>query len=66
MIYVPSPRPIMVKSLDPAVRYTGFYFDPVNGERKEIAEFSSDATGMHQFDPPTTAHDWVLVLDPSK
>jgi hypothetical protein len=66
VIYVPSPRPITVKSLDPAVRYTGFYFDPVNGERKEIVKFSSDATGIHQIDPPTTDHDWVLVLDPSK
>jgi hypothetical protein len=66
MIYVPAPRPISVQALDPTVRYTGFYFEPVNGERKEIAEFSSNVTGTHQIDSPTTDHDWVLVLEPRK
>ena len=41
-------------------------FDPVNGERQEIAEFTPDTTGVRRIDPPTTGHDWVLILEPRK
>jgi hypothetical protein len=40
-----------------------YWFNPRNGETKELGEFSN--TGTKVFTPPTTGYglDWVLILD---
>ena len=66
MVYVPSHRAIVIKALDAAKGYGGFYFDPVNGEKIVIANIKADGTGMFTIEPPKSDHDWVLVLEKSK
>jgi len=66
VVYVPQPRAVMLKDLEPDVHYKAFYFDPVDGSRKEIPEVPADATGNLRIAPPGASHDWVLALEAMK
>ena len=55
-----------VKELERDVRYTGFYFDPVTGDRKDLPAAAADPSGSRRIEPPAWGHDWVLVLEARK
>ncbi|HZL35694.1 MAG TPA: DUF4038 domain-containing protein [Tepidisphaeraceae bacterium] len=65
-VYVPTSRALLLKELKAGIRYAGFYFDPVSGEREQIGAIAADSGGTRRIDPPKTRHDWVLVLEAMK
>jgi hypothetical protein len=64
MVYAPIGRPFSVR-MDKVTgaKVTASWFNPRNGEAKEIGSFPN--TGTREFSPPDAgeALDWVLVLD---
>lgn len=56
---------VVVKELEPDVRYSGFYFDPASGRRFPVG--SIDAA-KSEYVPPRlpSPQDWVLVLETSE
>ncbi len=64
IIYVSESKPIIVHHLEPAVRYSAAYFNPVSGERTEIGTVTPNSDHSWAISPPDyAAPDWVLVLE---
>jgi hypothetical protein len=65
VIYVPAPRPIVVRDLGPEQRWSAnYYFDPVTGSTRPAPDARVDGPeGEWRCAPPQgTDHDWILVL----
>lgn len=62
VIYVPQAQPIRVEHLQRDVRWRAEFFDPATGRSSAGADPVIDASGACRFDPPSTGHDWVLLL----
>ena len=63
--YVPAPRPITVRRLEPGRGYIAAYFDPVTGRRTAIGPARPDPDGSWTVAPPRgDPADWVLILEP--
>jgi hypothetical protein len=62
IVYVPEPRPVTIRQLEPDVTYEVSYFDPVTGGRSAAPAFSRHADGSWRVPPPNWSHDWVLVM----
>jgi hypothetical protein len=63
VVYVPRPRPVLVKQLAPRTDYAAGLFDPVTGEHSSLGKVRSDENGAWQGPSPAHKHDWVLVLE---
>jgi hypothetical protein len=63
MVYVPRPRPILVKQLAPQTDYALDLFDPVAGGHSSLGKIKTDENGAWQGLPPAWKHDWVVVLE---
>lgn len=64
ILYMPERKPIVVYPLEPAVRYTAAYFDPISGEMTEIGAVTPNSDHSWACPPPDAATpDWVLVLE---
>jgi hypothetical protein len=63
VVYVPRPRPILVKQLAPRTDYAAELFDPVSGERASLGKVRSDENGAWHGPSPAHKHDWVIVLE---
>ena len=63
VIYVPQARAVLVKELEPDIRYSAYYFDPATGERTPGPKVNAVAGEGCRIDPPAFGHDWVLVLE---
>jgi hypothetical protein len=63
VIYVPRPRPIVVRQLDPNVAYRAWRIDPVNGERKDLGKVNAKENEPWYCPPGDIDHDWVLILE---
>ena len=63
IIYVPRPRPIVVKDLAPGAEYSAGEFDPVSGEYSPGGTIKADANGTWRCPPPGYKHDWVVILE---
>jgi hypothetical protein len=63
IIYVPRPRPIVVKDLAPGGEYAAGEFDPVSGEYSQAGTIKADANGTWRRPPPGHKHDWVVILE---
>ena len=62
IVYVPRPRPVVVKQLVPQTDYLAGLFDPVTGAYSSLGTIKTNADGTWQRLPPEHRHDWVLVL----
>jgi hypothetical protein len=62
IVYVPEARPIVLKQLEPDVKYAASYFDPATGDRAPAPAPAPDAAGACRIPPPAWSHDWVLVM----
>lgn len=63
IVYVPRPRPILVKQLAPQTDYAVSLFDPVAGRRSSLGKIKTDENGTWQAPSPAWKHDWVVVLE---
>jgi len=63
IVYVPRPRPILVKQLAPQTDYTVGLFDPVAGGHSSLGTIRTDENGNLPGPAPACKHDWVLVLE---
>jgi hypothetical protein len=63
IVYVPRPRPIVVKQLVPQAEYAVGLFDPVAGGQSSLGTIKSDANGSLPVPPPAHKHDWVLIVE---
>ncbi|MBU6399462.1 MAG: DUF4038 domain-containing protein [Verrucomicrobia bacterium] len=64
IVFVPLARAIVLRQLEPALRYDAFYFNPTDGTTSEIGVKRSDARGNWIVPAPkTAAPDWVVVLE---
>ena len=52
-----------VKSIESAVTYHAFYFNPSDGSEVEIGAVAPDSSGDWQPPAPPIFRDWVLVLE---
>jgi hypothetical protein len=52
-----------IKGIEPDVRYTARYFDPVMGSDIMLGPVKPDAEGKWAPPPPPTIHDWLIVLE---
>ncbi len=52
-----------VASLESAVSYRAFYFDPATGKERDLGKVEPDDTGTWQAPLPPTFADWLLVLE---
>jgi hypothetical protein len=66
IVYVLRPGAIVVRDLEPDVRYSAFHVDPVTGEKKALGDVERDANGSWRCETPNTTHDWVLILEAKK
>jgi hypothetical protein len=62
IVYVPRPRPVVVKQLVPQTDYVAGLFDPVTGVYSSLGTIKTNGDGTWQRLPPDHRHDWVLVL----
>jgi hypothetical protein len=62
VIYSLDPRPVLVRGLKPASKYSVSYFDPVTGDRIAAPATTSSAGGESSCDAPKFGHDWVVLL----
>jgi hypothetical protein len=62
IVYVPRPRPVVVKQLIPQADYTAGLFDPVTGVYSCLGKIKTNGDGTWPCLPPEQRHDWVLVL----
>jgi hypothetical protein len=62
IVYVPRPRPVLVRQLAPQADYAGGLFDPVAGKHSSLGKISTDKHGTWRSGPPAHKHDWVIVL----
>jgi hypothetical protein len=65
IVYVPIcgvTRPTL-QGIEPDVRYTARYFDPVTGREIMIGPVNPGAEGKWVPPPPPTIHDWLIVLE---
>jgi hypothetical protein len=58
-------RGVVVKGLEPNVRYTGFYFDPVSGRRFDQGIIEGQG-GEYASPRLPSPQDWLLVLENSE
>jgi hypothetical protein len=63
IVYVPCPRPIVVKQLVPQTDYAAGLFDPVAGGHSSLGKIRTDENGTWQSPAPAGKHDWVIVLE---
>jgi hypothetical protein len=63
IVYVPRPRPIVVKQLAAQTDYAASLFDPVAGKYAALENARTDAGGAWSCPPPAYKPDWVLVLE---
>jgi hypothetical protein len=63
IVYVPRPRPILVKQLAPQTDYAVDLFDPVAGGHSSLGKIKTDENGTWQGPSPAWKHDWVVVLE---
>ena len=64
LIWVPRSEPILVRELGATAGWAATYFDPTNGERKQLGKVRADDKGDWLCHPPPGAdHDWVLILE---
>ncbi len=62
IVYVPRPRPILLKQLAPQTDYEVGLFDPVAGGLSSLGRIRTDEKGTWQGPSPAWKHDWVVVL----
>ena len=64
IIYVPTADAIVVRKLEPDIRYTVRVFDPLTGKTTEVApDRDEPADSMTLHSPRGLDHDWVALLD---
>ncbi len=63
IVYVPRPRPILVKQLAPQTDYAVSLFDPVAAGHSSLGAIKTDATGTWHSPAAPYKHDWVVVLE---
>jgi hypothetical protein len=63
IVYVPRPRPILVRQLTPQTDYAVDLFDPVAGRYSSLGKIKADENGTWQGPSPAWKHDWVVVLE---
>lgn len=64
IIWVPRGEPILVRDLGVRASWIATYFDPTNGERKEMGKVRADTAGLWRCNPPPGPdHDWVMILE---
>lgn len=64
MIYVPMCwNPPQIKSIEPDVQYTAFYFDPITANEVPCGPVNPDADGTWTPPLPPEVHDWLVVLE---
>ncbi len=64
IVYVPRPRPILVKGLSPQSDYAVHLFDPVTGGFSFLDKISKDdKPWTWEVPSPPWKHDWVVVLE---
>lgn len=56
-------NPPTIKGIEPDVRYTASYFDPVTGAEIALGPVSPDAEGSWTPPFPPEVHDWLIVLN---
>jgi hypothetical protein len=66
VIYLPKPWPVTVNKLEQSKRYTARFFNPTNGESRDIGPVQPGADGSWTSAPPTNVPaDWVLIFEAS-
>ena len=68
VVYFPYPlapgaRLVTIRELEKGTNYTAFFFNPVNGERKELGPISADTQGTWHVPAPAIRQDMVLVIE---
>jgi len=64
VIFLPFWAPAReVCGLEAGVSYRAFWFDPKNGEEREIGQVEADATGVWHPPGPPIFQDWIIVLE---
>jgi len=63
MVYTPARWDLpKLAGLEPG-EYTGFLFNPINGQRHELGAIRPDPAGTWQPPVPPVVQDWVIVLE---
>jgi hypothetical protein len=63
LIYVPQPRPVLVRQLAPNQEYRAWRIDPVSGERKDLGKVTAKDNDSWNCPPGDIGHDWVLIVE---
>ncbi len=67
IVYVPSPRPILIHELRNTEGMEASLLDPVSGRRTPLEKPRPDAQGDWRVSPPReTPGDWVVILEGPK
>jgi hypothetical protein len=63
IVYVPRPRPVVVRQLAPTADYAVSLFDPTTAGQSSLGKIRTNAEGAWQSLAPEPKQDWVLVLE---
>jgi hypothetical protein len=66
LAYLPDPRPVFIRHLQPNVAYHATMFDPVEGGEHPIGDLRAAPARDLWFDAPAAKHDWVVLLEPTR
>ena len=58
--------PFTLRALEPGVRYTARYVDPITGRAEPPVAVEPDAAGNWPLAYPPVLQDWVLILQASQ
>ncbi|MCC6730210.1 MAG: DUF4038 domain-containing protein [Chthonomonadales bacterium] len=64
LVYLPLyQRLTAVAGMEPDLSYNAFWFDPKNGQQRDIGTAVGDAEGRYRPPAPPIFQDWLLVLE---
>jgi len=63
LVYLPTfSGAVLLKNIEPDVRYRAYYFDPLTGAERDIGFAAPDENGNWRPPSPVEFHDWLIVL----
>ena len=64
IIYFPPDNILpIVHGIESGISYTGFFFNPIDGEKHDLGVIEADSKGNWQIPAPPVMQDWVVVLE---
>lgn len=65
VIYLPLGKPVSLTALD-GDKYDDFWWNPLTGKKKATPRHEVKLNQVITLTPPSSDHDWVLVIRPTK